>query len=282
MNQIPYFVIGSIIMLQTACTGLFYHPSKTLHITPADAGLAYEDVRISNTSSPELHAWFLPAKKEAFGTVLHLHGNAENMSNHLGGVYWLPSKGFNVMLLDYQGYGQSEGSPSPANTVKDVVLAYEHLANRADIDLSKVILFGQSLGGSIALYVAARELKNKFRAVVAESPFAGYRLIAKDKLKEAGLPGFFASAMSYLVIDSYSPILTVEQIAPTPLLLVHPRNDSIVPFHHSQLLFDKAKEPKGLWKISQVDHIETFGDSKQRDRLVKYLKQTLNLDHSDN
>ena len=82
----------------------------------------------------KLHAWFLPAQGRAKGTVLHLHGNAANVSNHLPLVAWLPPRGFNVLTLDYRGFGRSQGTPSLDGVVDDAAAALEYLRTRTGVD----------------------------------------------------------------------------------------------------------------------------------------------------
>ena len=98
-----------------ACTSLLFYPQRELVLTPDRVGLAYRDVWFKAADGTRLHGWFLPAgmnvvRGEAC-TVLFLHGNAENISTHIGNVAWLPGKGYNVFLFDYRGYGRSAGEP---------------------------------------------------------------------------------------------------------------------------------------------------------------------------
>ncbi|MFL6647184.1 MAG: alpha/beta hydrolase, partial [Sulfurifustaceae bacterium] len=105
-------VIAALGASMAGCTGVFFQPYRTLVRTPDDIGLAYEDVRFKTADGVVLHGWFLPANATACATVLFLHGNAENISTHIGSVYWMPRYGFNVFLPDYRGYGASSGTPS--------------------------------------------------------------------------------------------------------------------------------------------------------------------------
>ena len=132
-----------------------------------------------------LHGWFLPAAGRALGTILFLHGNAENVSTHIMSVRWLPARGFNVFLLDYRGYGASAGVPTQAGVQDDVDSALRTLLARPDVDPDRVVVFGQSLGGAIAvLSRGAFRLPQHIRALVVESAFASYRQIAREKLAD--------------------------------------------------------------------------------------------------
>ena len=115
-----------LCIASTGCSSFFFQPHKQHYRDPGKIGLAFEDVYFPTNDNLKLHGWFLPAQGEVKGTVLFLHGNAENISTHIGSVYWLPARGFNVFLPDYRGYGKSEGAPSLAGSMADIesALAY--------------------------------------------------------------------------------------------------------------------------------------------------------------
>lgn len=104
------------------CSGLLFYPEPGLPITPARAGLEYRDIELRAADGTRLHAWWLPAKAgvQVKGTVLHLHGNGGNLAWHLGGVHWLPEQGYQVLMLDYRGYGLSEGKPRLPEVYQDI------------------------------------------------------------------------------------------------------------------------------------------------------------------
>jgi len=224
-----------------------------------------------------LSAWFLPVPDgKPRGTILFLHGNAENISTHLGSVFWLPSRGYQVLLLDYRGYGKSGGTPSVAGMQLDIDAALAALLARTDVDPARIVLLGQSLGGALALYYAAHgPQREHLRAVVADSAFSSYRAIAREKLAAAWLTWPLQWPLSFTVDDEYSPIRSMARIAPLPLLLIHGEADTIVPPHHSQRLFDAAQWPRDLWLVPAVGHISALQAPAMRDRLIAYLDTTL-------
>ena len=114
-------LIGLLSVGLLGCNGVFFVPYRAHVQTPKQLGLAYEDVYFQAGDGTLLHAWFLPAESKALGTILFLHGNAENISTHIMSVRWLPARGFNVLLLDYRGYGASGGvaSGNPDFTLSD-------------------------------------------------------------------------------------------------------------------------------------------------------------------
>lgn len=257
-----------------ACIGLFFQPYRPYVRTPADIGLAYEDVTFEAADRVPLHGWFLPASAPACATILFLHGNAENISTHIASVYWLPAHGFNVFLFDYRGYGASGGSPSVAGIQTDIDAAMRYVLGRSDH--GPVVMYGQSLGGAAAIYYAAHgSLRDHIRSLVAESSFASYRGITREKLAGFWLTWPFQWLPKLTISDKYSPIAAIGRVAPIPLLLVHGTKDPIVPLRDGERLFAAAHEPKRFWKVEGAGHIAAFRSPAMRERLIAYLRGRL-------
>ena len=277
--------ISILLLLATllsGCTQLFFHPYSYLMDTPERHGLEYRIENFQAADGTALNAWFLPARikdgEKAKATVLFLHGNAENISTHFRNVAWLPAEGFNVLALDYRGYGASDGEPSLAGMQLDIDAAMRSLLVHKDVDPDKIIIFGQSLGGSLAIYyVAHSAYRANIRAVVIDSAFFDYRQIVKEKLAGFFLTWPFQWLPWLTMDDDYSPANAVASISPLPLLLIHGDQDVVVPTHNSQQLFERAKEPKELWIVPGAGHTQSLNNETVRNRLLKYL-----LRHSGN
>lgn len=264
----------------SACTALFFHPSRSLVDTPAQHGLASRTVTLRAADGVGLNAWFLPARPRegarVEGTVLFLHGNAENISTHFRSVAWLPAEGFNVLALDYRGYGASEGDPSLAGFQLDIDAAMGSLLSRPDVDPHRIVLIGQSLGAALAIYYAAHgHYRDHLRAVVADSAFSDYEGIVREKMAANWLTWPLQWLPALTVDDAYAPAAAVRGVAPTPLLLIHGAPDAVVPVHHSQELFALARDPKQLWIVPGAGHAQAFGKREIRQRLVDYLDRLL-------
>jgi hypothetical protein len=256
------------------CTQTFFQPHWQLVDTPASAGLSYQSVALRAADGVELLAWFLPAKGEPQATVLFLHGNAENISTHFANVAWMPAEGFNVLALEYRGYGGSEGSPSLHGLQLDIDAALGSLLERRDVDPRRIVLFGQSLGGALAIHYAARGAhRGRLRAVVADSAFADYRLIVQEKLAGFFLTWPFQWLPTFTVDNDYSPLASVRELAPLPLLLIHGERDTIVPPHHSCRLYESAGQPKELWIVPGAGHIQAMREPALRRRLSDFVRR---------
>lgn len=263
-------------LLVTACTGVFFQPHRIQVATPDQLGLAYQQVTFKTRDDLDLLGWFLPAKGPAVGTILQLHGNAENISTHFASLAWMPERGFNVFIFDYRGYGASEGAPTLEGAQWDIDAAMKALLARPDIDRDRIVMYGQSLGGALAAYyVAQPHHRDHLRALVIESAFSGYEEIAREKFADHWITWPFQWLPKLMVDDSFSPLPTMAKISPLPLLILHGDRDRIVPVHHARLLYDAALEPKQLWIVPGAGHIQTMGDPAMRDRLVAYLRGVL-------
>jgi fermentation-respiration switch protein FrsA (DUF1100 family) len=269
-------LLALISILLAGCNGVFFYPDSYEEHSPEQLGLKYKDVYFQADDGTRLHAWFLPAQGTAQGTILFLHGNAENISTHIMSVFWLPARGFNVFLIDYRGYGASEGKPSEEGVQEDVNAAMRTLLTRPGVDPDRLVIFGQSLGGSIAIYnVAHSPYRRHIRALAVESAFASYRDIAREKLASFWLTWPLQYPLSWLISDKYSPAAVVAQISPIPLLIIHGDHDEIVPVSNARRLFELAREPKQLWIVPDGGHIQAFHHRVYRDRFVAWLNQVL-------
>lgn len=239
------------LMLAGCVQSMFYYPDSVRYETPDVLGLRYENVQFRSADGTRLSGWFLPAEnradpKEAKGTVVHFHGNAQNMSAHWRFVAWLPKQDYNVFVFDYRGYGQSEGKPEPKGVFEDSNAALNHVRSRSDVDPTRLFVFGQSLGGTNAIAVVGAGNRAGVKAAAIESTFYSYSAIANDKLQGAGL----------LVSDDYAASKYVAAVSPIPLLFIHGTADQVIPLAHSKRLMADAREPRRLVEVPGAGHLE--------------------------
>jgi len=260
----------------TSCTSVFFQPSSNLFATPGEFGLDYERVEFAAADGTPLFAWFLPARGEPRGTVLFLHGNAENISTHFSSVAWMPAAGFSVLAFDYRGYGASQGHPTLRGVQLDIDAAMRVLLARSDVDPGRIIVFGQSLGGALAIYwVAHSKERAHVRAVIADSAFSDYRLITQEKLAATPLTWAFQWLPALTVDNDYSPQAAVKALSPIPFLLIHGDEDMVVPPEHSRRLYAAAAEPKDLWIVPGAGHIQALKARAMRERLTAFLRRSV-------
>ena len=126
--SILFFLICSLI-LSTGCSYLFFYPQRKLINNPYLQDVDYRDIFFKTPDGLMLHGWFLKSSEESKGTILFLHGNAENISTHVNNVLWLVENGFDVLIFDYRGYGKSEGDPTLEGVHVDAEAALNTLFN---------------------------------------------------------------------------------------------------------------------------------------------------------
>lgn len=268
--------VWMLLVTLSGCTSVFFQPQNIQYMTPNQIGLAYEDVYFSSKDGVRLHGWLLPAQGNAKGTILFLHGNAENISTHIRSVFWLPEQHYNVFLLDYRGYGFSEGSPSLAGAQIDINSAMNYLLRRSDIDHERIVILAQSLGGSLAIYnVAHSPYRQNIKALISESAFSDYRMIVREKLDSFWFTWPLKWPLSITIDDDYSPLPVVNSVSPIPFLVIHGDKDNTVPVLHGKALFAGAGEPKELWIVPNGGHIEAFRDMHYRQKFLEYLTKKL-------
>lgn len=207
-----------------------FFPDRYLALTPADAGLGFEEVWLTTSDGIKIHGWYVPGKINA-GVLLFAHGNAGNISGRIGKLELFHQLGLNVLIFDYRGYGRSEGRPTVEGIERDTVAAYEFLIKDKAFDPRRIIAYGSSLGCVPVLALAAR---HPVGAVIADSVFSS----AVDMARE--IYPFIPSFMVSVKMDNLTP---VSKIA-APKLFIHSVNDEVVPYHLGRKVFDAAAGPR--------------------------------------
>jgi len=282
---------GLLVILVTAslCAGcasnMLYYPTHQTYGNPSDFGYRHENVTFQSRDGTVLAGWFIPAVGEPRGTVLHFHGNAQNMTAHFPFVSWLPREGFNVFVFDYRGYGKSEGRPDRNGVYEDSCAALEYLRSRPDIDRDRILILGQSLGGANALAAIQGMGTNGIRAIALDSTFYSYRLITRDKIKQIPVLSLLRWPLSFLVIsNAKSPASTIGELTPIPVLILHGTDDAVIPFRHGQMLFERTQQPKEMISIPKGQHTDALiqNNPLYRKRMVDFFEKALQTSSSQN
>ncbi|MGE3182161.1 MAG: alpha/beta hydrolase, partial [Phycisphaerae bacterium] len=195
-----------------------------------------------------------------------------NISNHLALVWWLPEIGYNLLLFDYRGFGQSASRPTRAGTIDDGHGALDYLLTRKDVDPDRIVAYGQSIGGAVATVVAAA--RSEIRALIAETTFDSYRAIATDHLSRKIYSRFLADKIVRATIGSaHDPLEAIVALAPRPLLMIVAEEDQICFPERGMELYEAAREPKSLWRVPQAGHlgIERVASVELRRRVGDFL-----------
>lgn len=215
---------------------LLYLPSvagRDWTATPEVLGLDYADVRLTTEDDVELSAWWIPAHPER-GTLLFLHGNAGNISHRLESVEIFHRLGLSVLIVDYRGYGQSASEPSEQGTYLDARAAWHYLVEQRRAPPERIVVFGRSLGAAVAAHLAG-SLETGPAALILESAFTSAPEMAQRAYPF--LPARWLTRFDYTTRDYVRAV-------DSPVLVLHGRDDEIVPFEQGESVFRAAPEPK--------------------------------------
>ncbi len=220
-------------------------PSRNLTASPKDIGLAYESVSMVTSDGVTIHGWFVPARQER-GTLLFFHGNAGNISHRLDSLKIFHDLGLSTLIIDYRGYGRSQGSISEQGTYLDAEAAWNYLTETRKIPAQEIVVFGRSLGAAIAAYIAAEQKPAALDTRISLYFCAGYGC---PKL----YPVFPVRMLSRFQYNTEKALQSVS----SPVLIIHSPDDEIIPYENGQKLFNSAREPKKFLEI-QGGHNEGF------------------------
>jgi len=223
---------------------MIFFPYTGLDQTPADWGFGYEDVFVDTADGLRLHGWYIP-HRGAKRTLLFFHGNAGNISHRGASVEIFHRLGLNVFIFDYRGYGRSQGKPSEKGLYTDARAAWGYLTRERGLEQEDIILFGRSLGGTVAAELAAEVQPG---GLILESSFSSARDMA-----HVIFPVF-----SRLVFMRYqfNTVAYIRRVT-CPVLVLHSPRDEIIPYPLGEKIFGMANKPKSLVKLTG-DHNSGF------------------------
>jgi fermentation-respiration switch protein FrsA (DUF1100 family) len=221
-------------------SGLIFYPNmpgRNLVSTPETIGLDYQNVELVTDDNIRLHGWFIP-HENAKATLVFFHGNAGNISHRLDSIAIFHRLELNVFIIDYRGYGQSEGKITEKGTYRDAEAAWNYLSHTRGISEDQIIIFGRSLGAAIASWLANQHTP---AALIVESGFTSVASMGQRLypfLPVRWLTHFKYDAKSY-----------VSKIS-CPVLVAHSRDDEIIPYDEGRKIFAAAAEPKQFLEMS--------------------------------
>jgi fermentation-respiration switch protein FrsA (DUF1100 family) len=228
---------------------LVFLPSRTLAASPARIGLGYEEVWLAAADGVRVHGWYIP-RAQARGTLLFFHGNAGNIGDRLESISIFHRLGLNTLIIDYRGYGKSEGSPGEKGSYRDAEAAWRHLVDARGLRPGSVVIFGRSMGGGVAAWLAAR---NAPAGLILESTFTSVPDMAAKVY-----PFLPARLLARIRLDAKASLAGVR----APVLVIHSADDEIVPVAHGRALFEAAPEPKRFLEL-RGGHNDAFLVSRE-------------------
>lgn len=251
------------IFLAVFQSKLVFQPGKTVFMTPADKSMDFEEFWLDLPDGNRINGWFINAKAPK-ATLLFCHGNAGTIAHRLESSEIFLDLNLNVVLFDYRGYGLSSGFPSENNTYEDADAVWSFLIEKKCLKADEIIVLGRSMGGPIAANLAKKHLP---KMCILESTFTSVPDVAR-----ARFPIF---PTKWLVSIKFSTIDYIKEID-CPLLVVHSRDDEIIPFEMGDKLFATANKPKEFLEL-KGGHNETYFEclEKYREKLEKFIGKFL-------
>ena len=236
-------LVALIYLMQGRMLYLPNMPGRELAATPTDIGLVYEDVSIETSDGVVLHGWFIPA--DTARVLLFFHGNAGNISHRLESIRQFHQLGLSVLIIDYRGYGRSGGKVTEPGLYRDADAAWRYLTEVRGIRASDIVLFGRSLGGSVASRLATEQQP---LGLIVESAFTSVPDVAQELYP--WLPARWLSRLRHATRDH---VRNVD----CAVLVIHSRDDEIIPFHHGKAIYAAAAEPRMLLEL-RGSHNDAF------------------------
>src|SRR5665213_2571962 len=235
--RICLYILGVYLMLRWVEYKQIYQPSRKMDAIPGQLGRPFEDVFIPVENGQRINGWYFPARNINSAVVLVCHGNAGNISHRLDLAALLLETGAGVLLVEYRGYGRSDGKPGEENSYRDAQAAYHWLIGKG-VAGTNIIGYGESLGGGVISELAVRE---KLGGVILQSTYTSMTYLGAELFP--WLPVRLVSTIKYNT-RAKLPKLHV------PVLILHSRRDDLIAFHHAEQNFAAANEPKFLREIS--------------------------------
>jgi uncharacterized protein len=270
---------AACVFLFTAQSKFIFFPTRAIETTPDDLQLGYQDVWLPISSKKgavqSVHGWWIPASKssvnqgESGKVVLYLHGNGLNVGANVEHANRFHRLGLSVFLIDYRGYGQSQGDfPTESQVYQDAQLAWDYLVKKRGINPKQIYIYGHSLGGAIAIDLAVGH--PEAAGLIVEGSFTSTRAMVDF---QKGLYRMFP--IDLLLTQRFDSISKVDRLQ-MPVLFIHGTADTIVPVEMGRKLFDRAREPKQLYIVPDAGHnnLAQFAGAEYLQRVRHFLEQT--------
>jgi len=259
---VPLGLLVGAAMIRLFENRMIFHPPPypVGFAAPEAYGLRAEEVWLTTADGVRLNAWFFPHNPSS-RVLLCFHGNAENIGMGLGRVKMFSVLGVNLFAVDYRGYGKSEGSPDEAGVYRDAEAAYRYLTKTRGFKPRDVIIFGNSLGGAVAIDLASRV---ECGGLIVESTFTSARALGQHVL--------LIPLYAYVPKSRFDSITKIAKVR-APVMVLHGTRDELIPFAMGEKLFRAAREPKQLVPVQGAGHNDVLlvGGTRYVETLREFL-----------
>jgi uncharacterized protein len=288
---LPIAYIFSCILLFILQTRFIFQPTAIIQKTPDAFNIPYEEVwlPITNKSGKveKIHGWWIPAQSQlslGAGTgapplqrrdinrvLLYLHGNGLNIGANINQSYRFRQLGFSVLLIDYRGYGRSQGGfPNESQVYEDAETAYNYLVNQRQLSPSKIVLYGHSLGGAVVIELAIKH--PEAAGLIVQSSFTSMA----DMIENNALMRIFPVRL--LLTQKFDSLAKIPSLQ-MPVLFVHGTADPLIPATMSKILYAASSEPKEFLLVPNAKHNNGdafFNYAEYRQTVVDFADKVIN------
>jgi fermentation-respiration switch protein FrsA (DUF1100 family) len=271
------FILLFVITL-SGCSSLLYYPVQETIFNYQELKLPYEELHFPSKNGKMLHAVHFKNRKGVppKALIVFFHGNGQNLSSHFATLAWILEFSYDYLIFDYEGYGQSEGSPSPENTVKDGIAAIQ-LAT-ATLPHTPLVIFAQSLGGTVALrsiLEIAKDIPGQYpiQWIIIDSSFTSYQAAARSILSRHWLTWIFQPFGTLFLSDEWTADRKLNLLPKVPVLVIHGKKDATIEYNLGQFLYASIPGPKEMWTLEEGTHTDAFWkyDGRYRKKFLEKL-----------
>lgn len=267
----------SLLFMQGCTANYFlYSPNDDIHYRTSDFKHPVSDTFVRAKSGNTLHFQHHQSQAQK-GVVVHFHGNRGNLSQTVEKVLWLVDEGYDLLLVDYSGYGKSSGKATRDNLRRDAETVFEYAS---EIDADHKIIIATSMGGAIALDgLSASGLASEFDLLVIDSSFESYQMLARDVVANVPIASWFSSKIPSLVSDERAPFENIKALSQIPILITHCEDDKLIPIARSEALLQHVAGEADFWRFAGCEHARTFTDAfpNNQARLLAFIAQNKQL-----
>ena len=236
----PLLGVWAYIVLAFFGRQAVFHPSKYPEgLWDMQGQWGAEDVWLDTSDGVHIHGWMIPSKQPGQQVTLYLHGNAGNLTHRVDHIQALLEVGTALLIIDYRGYGKSEGKPTEEGCYRDTDAAYDYLLERG-YAAERIIVYGESLGTAMAADLAARR---PCGGVILEAPFPSAKAVAATVLPVLGP----------LVVSGLNTGKKIAKVQ-VPVLVIHGTRDQVINYELGRQVFEAANEPKQFWTVEGAHH----------------------------
>lgn len=232
--------IGACSYLYIFQRSILYHPNQQLEAPEKYSLSDFSAVKITTADNLKITGWYIPAK-EGKPTIMYFHGNAGNLGKRADKFRDFAASGIGILAVSYRGFGDSEGSPSENGLYEDARAAIKYLAEKG-LEAKDITLYGESLGTGVAVQMA---LEHNFHAIILEAPY--------DSIGARAAELYPYAPINLLLKDRFDSISKIAKIH-TPLMIIHSKDDEVMPFAHGKKLYDAAVKPKEMHVFENAGH----------------------------